>query len=154
MRMRRRGGIGRSVLFMSAACAALMAAGCADLARVASLDPDKVDASSPVAEQVRQASRAHYPRPSFRDIPPAPTDVRPPGAWRRAVNETTRAGGALTAWVAANPSTLNNDTESFAEGQRASIPASERAAAPPDPAGTEAFAARLRAMAAPPPPPN
>ena len=152
--MRRRGGFRRSVLTAAAACAGLAAAGCADLARVTSLRPDNVDAASPVAAQVRQASQAKYPRPRFRDIPPAPTDVRPPGAWRRAVNETTQAGGALTAWVAANPSTLNNDTESFAEGQRASIPASERAAAPPDPAGTEAFAARLRAMAAPPPPPN
>lgn len=153
--MRLRGGIGRLGVCGLALCAGLSAAGCADLARVTSLAPDGVDASSSVAQQVRAASAADYPRPRFRDIPPAPTDVRAPEAWRNAVNQTVQAGAAVTAWVEANPTTIApNQTEVFAEGQRASIPAGERQAAPVDPAGTEAFAARLRAMAAPPPPPN
>jgi len=129
--------------------------GCADLARVTSLTPDAVDPNSPVAQQVRTATETKYPRPRFRDIPPAPTDVRSAAAWRGSVGETVQAGSALTAWVAANPATLVvGDTETFAEGQRASIPASERGAKPSDPAGTEDFAARLRALAAPPSPPK
>ena len=153
--MRLRGGTGRWRLCGAALCAGLAAAGCADLARVTSLAPEGVDAASPVAQQVRAASAADYPRPRFRDIPPAPVDVRPPEAWREAVDQTVQAGAALTAWAQANPTTIApRETEVFAEGQRASIPASERQAAPADPAGTEAFAARLRAMAAPPPPPN
>jgi hypothetical protein len=153
--MRLLGEIGRLGLTGLALGAGLAAAGCADLARVTSLAPDPVDAASPVAQRVREASAADYPRPRFRDIPPAPVDVRPAEAWRGAVNQTVQAGSALTAWVAANPTTVAaGATETFAEGQRASIPASEREAPPSDPAGTEAFAARLRAMAAPPPPPN
>ena len=153
--MRLRGEIGRLGLLGLALCAGLTASGCADLARVSTLAPDPVDATSAVAQQVRAASAADYARPRFRDIPPAPADVRPAAAWRGAVNQTVQAGSALTAWVAANPTTIAaGDAENFAEGQRASIPANERGAPPSDPAGTEAFAARLRAMAAPPPPPN
>jgi hypothetical protein len=152
--MRLGDGIRRAGLLGLALGAGLTAAGCADLARVTSLAPEGVDTASPVAQRVREASAADYPRPRFRDIPPAPMDVRPVGAWRSAVDQTVQAGNAVTAWVAANPTSLTGDTETFAAGQRASIPASEREAAPPDPAGTEDFAARLRAMAAPPPPPN
>jgi hypothetical protein len=133
----------------------LCASGCADLSRAVSLAPDPVDPTSAVAAQVRAASAADYPTPSFRDIPPAPADVRPPEDWRRSVAETNAAGAAVTAWAAANPPFLNDDTEAFAAGQRASIPASEREATPADStAGTDEFAARLRALAEPPPPPN
>jgi len=152
--MRGRGEFGGWRLIGSALCAGLAVSGCADLARVTSLAPGGVDATSPVAAQVRAASEANYPTPRFRDIPPAPVDVRPPEAWRASVDQTVRAGAAVTAWVAANPTSLTGDTETFAEAQRARIPANERQAAPADPAGTEAFAARLRELATPPPPPN
>ena len=152
--MRARGEFCRKGLTGLALGAGLAVAGCADLARVTSLSPGGVDPNSPVAAQVRAASAADYPTPRFRDIPPTPVDVRPAEAWRESVEQTARAGAAVTAWVAANPTSLTGDTEAFAEGQRARIPASERQAAPADPAGTEAFAARLREMATPPPPPN
>ena len=155
MRTRLGAGIIGQGLTGFALCAALGATGCADLTRATSLAPDPVDPNSAVAVRVREASAADYRTPSFRDIPPVPTDVRPAGAWRRAVTETATAGSAVTAWVAANPSFINDDTEAFAAGQRASIPASERGAPPPDStAGTAEFAARLRALAEPPPPPN
>jgi hypothetical protein len=144
----RRGGL--------AAAAALAVAGCADLARVTSLSPQPVDANSPVAAQVRAASREPGKTPRFRDVPPLPTGVRPATAFKSAVAETNGAGGALTSWVAANPSTLPQDqaeTEAFAAGQRARIPADQRGATP-DPAGSEEYAARLRALATPPPPPK
>jgi hypothetical protein len=138
-----------------ALCAALSGAGCADLSRAIALSPDPVDSQSPVAGQVQAATRTDYERPSFRDVPPAPTDIRPAPAWRSAVDQSVQAGQAVTAWVAANPTLLTGpETESFAAAQRARIPASERQAAPVDPAGTEDFAARLRALAAPPPPPK
>lgn len=154
MRTRQSAEIGRTGLAGLALCAALCVGGCADLSRATSLAPDPVDPTSAVAARVREASAADYPTPRFRDIPPAPTDVRPPARWRAAVAEVNSAGAAVTAWVAANPPFLNDDTEAFAAGQRASIPASERGAPPSDAAGLEAFAARLRALAEPPPPPN
>ena len=153
--MRRGRNIGRTGLAGLALCAALSGSSCADFARATSLAPDPVDTTSAVAAQVRQASRADLARPRFRDIPAAPTDVRPLGAWRSSVQQTGQAGAALTAWLAANPAVQPAEsTEAFAAAQRASIPADERQAAPADPAGTDDFAARLRALAAPPPPPK
>jgi hypothetical protein len=138
-----------------AAVATLVLGGCADLGRVTSLSPQPVDSSSAVAEQVRAASRAKARMPRFRDVPPLPTGVRPASSFRTAVTESNQAGAALGAWVAANPSLLppdQADTEAFAAAQRARIPADQRANL--DPAGSEEYAARLRALATPPPPPK
>ena len=154
MRIRRDGELGRRGLAALAACGCMAVGGCADLSRAVSLSPSPVDPTSPIADQVAKAVRTDFRRPRFSEVPPAPTDVRPPGQWRKSVEETAQAGAALTARLAAEPIDLPSETQAFAEEQRASIPASEREAPPSDPAGTEAFAARLRAMAAPPPPPN
>ena len=146
--------IGRTAATSFALGAAIVLSGCADLAHISAFSPAPIDPTSPAAEQVRAASRADYKTPSFRDIPPKPADVRPARSFRAAVAENTQAREAVTAWLAANPATLaGTDTEDFAQGRRATIPAGEREPIP-DPAGTEAFAARLRALAAPPPPPQ
>lgn len=138
------------------ALAALALAGCADLARVTSLRPQPVDPNSAVAAQVAAASRLKTRTPRFRDVPPPPAGVRPAADFKAAVADNNRAGDQLVAWVAANPSTLAQDpaqTEAFAATQRATIPAGQRGAVPP-PAGSEEYAAGLRAFATPPPPPK
>jgi hypothetical protein len=148
----------KGVLFGPAvAAAAAGLAGCADLGRVTSLSPAPVDASSPVAAEVRAASRAKTALPKFRDVPPVPSDVRPPAAFATAVADSVAARDRLETWVAANPPTLPTDpqeTEAFAAAQRARIPAGVKEAPPPESAGTEDFAARLRDLATPPPPPR
>lgn len=134
----------------------MLVAGCADLGRVMSLNPQQVDPNSPVAAQVRAASKADVDMPRFRDVPPLPANVRPATAFKAAVNDSSRAGDQLGAYIAANPPSLATDpaqTEAFAEGQRARIPADQRGVVPP-PAGTEEFAARLREQATPPPTPK
>ena len=134
----------------------LTAAGCADLARVISLTEQPLDRTSPVAAQVEKASNAHYKFPNFRDVPPAPPPATPPGAFRTAVAQTLQQRAALDTWVAANPPLTplgGQDPETFAAGGRARIPAGETGANPP-PVGTEDYAAQLRALATPPPPPK
>jgi hypothetical protein len=136
--------------------AAILLAGCADLGRAMRLNPDPIDPTSAVAEQVRTASRAEVKAPSFRDVPPKPTDVRPPAAFRNAVAQESRASAQLQAYVAANPpmaTASQAEIEAFAQSQRARIPMDERSF-PSTPIGTEEFAARLRELATPPPPPQ
>jgi len=138
------------------ALAGVGAAGCADFARVSSMSPGSTPADNPLAAQVRAAERTRYPLPSFRDVPPVPTDVRPPQAFAQAVEGGVAARDRLKAWVADNPPEVPlgpQDTEAYAASQRARIPAGERQLSP-QPAGTDEFAARLRALAKPPPPPR
>jgi hypothetical protein len=138
-----------------AAAAGLAVSGCADLARVTAITPEPIDTSSPVVGQVRRASAASYRTPSFRDVPPKPTDAPPPATFRAAVAENAKAHDKLEAWVAANPPMIPLDpsqTEAFAADQRARIPAGQ--AEDTAPVGTEEYAARLRALATPPPPPK
>jgi hypothetical protein len=136
--------------------AGLTVAGCADLARVTRMSPQAVDPASPVAEEVLQASRRPAARPRFRDVPPTPTDARPPAAFAAQVAASEAERQKLAAWVAANPAMVPvgpQAAEAFAAGQRARIPAEHQGADLP-PAGSEEFAARLRDLATPPPPPN
>jgi hypothetical protein len=139
-----------------ATCAGLAAAGCADFSRVMSLKPEGVDPSSPVAAEVRAASQRDYKTPRFRDVPPSPADVRPAAAFGQAARASEAQRDQLNTWVAANPPMIPTDsarTEAFAESARARIPADQRVATPPA-AGSEEYAARLRELATPPPPPR
>jgi hypothetical protein len=138
-----------------AAVAGLCLAGCADLARVTSMTSEPLDTNSAVAAQVKAATLSNPARPSFRDVPPKPTDVPAPGAFKTAVAEVVQSRAQLTAGIAANPPMTPADaaqTEAFAAGQRARIPAGELV--PPEPVGSEEYAARLRDLATPPPPPK
>ena len=148
-------GLGREVfrlVLAAGACATLSA--CADIGALSKLGPAPVDKSSPVAARVTTASRTDFPTPSFKDIPKAPDDVRTVGAFRASITDTQAAGVPLAAWVAQNPQ-MTFGTEQYAEAARAIIPPGERDAPPADAAvAAEAYAARLRAEAAPPPPPK
>ena len=118
--------------------------------------PDPIDPNSPVAAQARAVSRAHYATPSFRDVPPAPTDVRTPAVYKSDVVRGVVARRGLERFVAANPPLTTDSTEGFAEAGRAALaPALAVQASLPSESGTadtEAFADALRQRVTPPPP--
>ena len=138
-----------------AVAASLAVSGCADFARVTGITPTPLDTSSPVAAKVALATHGQYPQPSFRDVPPKPTDIPRASSFKTAVVANDKARDELAAYVAANPPGQPIDpaaTEAFAASQRARIPAGELI--PQEPVGSEDYAARLRALATPPPPPK
>ena len=150
------GGL-RTGLAAALAVAGLSVAGCADLARVTSLSKEPLDVTSPVATQVKTASDAHYKTPRFRDVPPAAAPAPAPAVVRNGVTAVTQQRAQLDTWVDGHPPLTpvgGQDPDTFAANGRATIPAGQIGAPPPDPAGTEEYAARLRALATPPPPPN
>jgi hypothetical protein len=140
---------------MAATAAAGAVSGCADFARVTGITPTPLDTTSPVSAQVAAATHTHYPMPSFRDVPPKPNGIPPARVFANRVASNDKAREALATWVAENPPMQPldaNATEAFAASERARIPASELV--PPTPVGSEEYAARLRALATPPPPPR
>ena len=128
--------------------------GCVEVARVDPFAAGGVDPHSAVAAQVRAASDLAGAYPRFSALPPAPTDVRAPAAWRAAVADAWTLKLQTETDAARIPFTLN-DSQAWADAELATIPADQ--AAPPAPdseAQTEAFATAMRARATPPPPPN
>ncbi len=112
-----------------------------------------IDPNSPLAADV-VAARAHPgPYPRFSDIPKTPTDVRPPAAWRQAVNEVDTHKARLDYELSKLPPPAR-DTEPFAGRTRKRAPEPGQAPPPDASQQTEAYAAALRERATPPPPPN
>jgi hypothetical protein len=110
----------------------------------------KVDPSSPVAAEVAKLARANKDYPSFSEIPPKPTDVRPIRMFGQAAKDIELARARLERETAPETWTLSN-TEAFAAGARTAAGPDLPAA---DPRDTEAFANDLRSRATPPPPPK
>jgi hypothetical protein len=108
----------------------------------------KVDPTSPVAAEVAKVANARQDYPSFRDIPAAPTDLRPVGLYGREAERVKLAGAELIRATEPGTWTLQA-SESFAEDAR-------RDAGPELPAvntqDSDAFARELRERATPPPP--
>jgi hypothetical protein len=113
----------------------------------------RVDSTSPVAAEVAAKARANKDYPSFREIPKAPTDVRPLAAWGDAVREVASAGERLERETAPGTWTLNpSDTQGFAARARAEVgPEGDVRSTS---AASEAFAREIRERATPPPPPR
>ena len=130
---------------------AATAVGCA---QVSPFTSEPVDAASPMASAVSSAANTSLVYPKFDQIPPAPTDVRGPRAWRRAVVVILRDKSVIETMAEANPASLFNP-ESFAKKARA-----QAAIKPGDETpnmtrqDTEAFAKAMRERATPPPPPQ
>jgi len=96
---------------------------------------------------------AHETRafPTFAQIPPEPTDVRPVRAWGPAANQVEMAAAQLMSDTAPSTWTLSG-TDNFvavARSQAGPAPAAESTTA-----ATEAYAKELRKRATPPPPPK
>jgi hypothetical protein len=124
---------------------ALVVAGCATPFSAAQVDP-----SSPVAEATRAATHPKGRRPTFADIPPIPTDVPAPGAYRATVTAQQAAGDKLRRDTAPDTFKLN-DTEGYAARTRSAGKAPNFGApTDADRADTEAFAKAARGRASAP----
>ena len=124
-----------------------LVAGCA-------IRPDAIDPNSPVAAQAKAVSKGRYATPSFRDVPPRPTDVRAPAVYKSDVVGVVVERRSLERWTAGHPPLTNDSTEGFADAGRAALaPALAAQASLPSDQGTadtEAFAERLRQRVTPP----
>ncbi len=108
------------------------------------IQPPPVNPSSPIAGYADQVSRETFPTPTFKDVPPKPTDVRPVDAYKTAVMDEIGMRRELAAWRAAHPE-LPSDTEAWADLQRHRIPKTVGTpVADTHDAEAEAFAKRLR----------
>jgi hypothetical protein len=140
------GRAGMAMAFAGLVC------GCASMPRFHSdADEAPVDATSPVAADVRAAMKQPGPFPKFADIPKLPRDVRSASAWDRAVTATEAEKAELdrgAAELASRPV----DTEAFVAAARSAV------AVPPSglpsaqtAADTAAYAKALRERVKPPP---
>jgi hypothetical protein len=99
--------------------------------------------------QAIAAAERPAPYPTFAEVPPLPTDVRPLQAWKAAILDTQAVGAQTMGQASSTPWTLD-DSQGWADRGRAE-------AAPPPPMttpgdlDTEAFVAAMRARATPPP---
>ena len=140
--------LGRLRCVAPAIAVACVASACSAGSKLAFGAPTAVDPTSPLAAEVRAASKDKSAYPRFADVPPAPTDVRPATAWTRNVYDTLQQRRRQTALDALYPQILFG-TEAWAKAARA------EAVVPPTPeqsAQTEAYAKALRDRATPPPP--
>ena len=133
--------------------AAAWLCGCQAPSQVAGFRTAAVDPSSPVYQDVMNATRHPGPYPSFSDIPKTPTDLRPVAAWAVAVADIKSDRTTLDSAVAALPPPPA-DTESFAANAKSEAAAPAPAAASPPAeaaADTQDYAQSLKARATPPP---
>lgn len=130
-------------------CGGAMLSGCAisNPFVTASVNP-----ASPIAAEVAAKARAGHDYPTFADIPPVPTDVRPLPAFGRAAKDLEVAGAELARDTAPGTWTLTG-TEAFA-GRARDIAGPEATGPASTTAATEAFAKAQRARATPPPSPR
>ncbi len=130
--------------------AAASLAGCAVSGQVAGLRTAAVDPTSPVYQDVMNATRHPGPYPKFSEIPKIPTDVRSPTAWAAAVAAVKLDKTRLEEGVAALPPPPA-DSEAFAANERTQTSAPAAAPAPDAAVQTQAYADSLRKRAIPPP---
>ncbi len=134
---------------VSAIGAALALVGCADIQRAVSLPP--VNPESPVATAVANAARRNMATPSFRDVPPVVRDLPTAPAVKVAVVAMIRCRRAFEQVDAAHPQLVYGGP-AFAAEQRTQVDENPAdAPTPQDTAAAEAYAAKLRTIAAPPP---
>ncbi len=135
------------------ACALLLlagVAGCADLRNVMSLDPGGVDPASPVAARTVAASRTDAKYIPFQQAPLLPKDLRPASDFKAQVSDMVGRRRTLERQTASLPAG-QTDTEAFARTNSEKLlklglkpPAADQSDQ------TDAYVAKLRALAAPP----
>lgn len=91
----------------------------------------------------------HQPYPTFKQVPPAPRDVRPVAAWKAAVLAVKKDGQVMAQQQAAQPWTLDR-TDAFVAQARAEATPPPPITSASDPA-TDAMVAEMRARAKEPP---
>ncbi|MDB5446036.1 MAG: hypothetical protein JWQ97_1353 [Phenylobacterium sp.] len=108
----------------------------------------KVDPKSPIAPEVAKLATGDKDYPSFNEIPPTPTDVRPARVYGDRARAVDAARVQLDQATAPTTWTLNN-TQVFAGRARSAAGPDLGAATSSD---TESFANSVRKRATPPPP--
>ena len=127
-------------------------AGCVGNGTVSRLASGGVDSTSSSAEAVREASAHPYPYPDVKRLPLVPRDVRPLPAFGVQAAALRQDRDGLQTWAATHPAMVD-DTDAYAERARGRGADPAGPAPPPDQSQrSEAWAARLRAVAKPPPP--
>ena len=149
-RWRAAAGRAKAALVLAPALA-LGLSGCVDVRRA--LAPEGVNVESPVAPAALAASRAALRTPRFSEVPPVPQDVPPAPVFKARVAAEAVQGRRLEGWVAEHPP-YTSDTDAFADRGRRQASKGGDAPAEDRSAAAEAFAARVRAVAKPPPPPG
>jgi hypothetical protein len=111
-------------------------------------EPTPQPSASPALSAIAEGEKPAV-RPTFAEIPVAPTDVRPFVAWKASIADTKRVGARTAAEANAGPWMLS-DTDAWADRARAE-------AAPPAPmttpaqGDTDAFVREMLRRATPPP---
>ena len=105
--------------------------------------------ASPVTTAAMAGAEHRAAWPTFRGIPPTPKDVRSLAAWKASILDIEATGRQLTKMAAAEPWTLSN-TDAWAARQRAEATPPPPVTAADDPA-TDAAVAALRERAKEPP---
>ena len=144
----------RGAAFGRAAVALLLASGtsaCVDVRRA--LAPEGVNVESPVAPAALVASRAALRTPRFSEVPPAPQDAPPAPVFKNRVAAEAAQRRRVEGWIDAHPPFVG-DSDAFADRGHALAARGGEAPAVDQTAVAEAFAARVRAVAKPPPPPS
>jgi hypothetical protein len=110
--------------------------------------PTLPQSASPALAAIKQGEQPAR-RPTFAEIPPAPTDLRPFEAWRSAIVDIQHVGVSTAAEANAGPWTLS-DTQGWAEHAiaQANPPAPMTTPAQGD---TDAFVREMLRRATPPP---
>ena len=129
---------------LGVAAAAALLAGCMSTP----IASTKVDPASPIAPEVAKLATADKDFPNFNEIPPKPTDLRPPRIYGERARALETARDEMDAATAPNTWTLR---ETGAFESRAQADAGPDLGAPTN-TDTEAFADALRKRATPPPP--
>jgi hypothetical protein len=110
---------------------------------------DRPAINAAIAAEAERVSHAPGPYPRFCDIPPTPTDVRPPIAWAATIADVN-AAGAETQAQGAISFAPDQPTESFVDEA-----VRDGTAPPAQPIpSTEAFVRDARGRATPPPRPQ
>lgn len=110
------------------------------------------DPNAPGAAQISQAAATPGGYPHWSNFPAKPTNVPTPAMWNSQAKAMDATQAELLHEAAGLQWTLDN-TDAWAAQQRALIDPAFAVPAPPNSeADTEAFAAKARALAVPPPP--
>lgn len=133
--------------------AALSLCACVSVPVVEPYADSAVDPNSPAAAAIQAQAAETGVYPTFADIPQTPADIRSNEGWRLAVAGTEGERDELLRAVAPSTFTLG-DSEGFAADVRAMIADAPAAPTAADAAETEAWAARMRERATPPPRPR
>ena len=113
-----------------------------------------IDPNSAAAAEITRMEAEPAAWPTFKGVPPMPTDIRPSTAWRRSVLNLRAAGAQLVRDTAPGTFTLSG-TDAFAANAHTQLdPRASAAPTAAELADSAAFVKAAHARATPPPRPH